>query len=153
MNKTTRIIIVVAVVAAAALAFVAKESKSSPPPSGTTALAAVSNAVTVSAKLPRLVDLGASACVPCKMMKPILDDLMANYADQFTTEFIDVWKDREAGQAYGVEMIPTQIFFDAEGKELFRHVGFFSKEDILAKWRELGVTTADAEANKNKTTP
>jgi hypothetical protein len=75
------------------------------------------------------------------MMKPILDDLKANYADRFTTVFIDVWEDREAGKAYGIEMIPTQIFYNAEGNELFRHVGFYGKEDILAKWKELGVDT------------
>ncbi len=89
--------------------------------------------------LPKLVDLGASKCIPCKKMKPILDDLMANYADRFTTEFIDVWEDPDSGHQYGVESIPTQIFFGADGKELFRHEGFFSKEDILAKWKELGV--------------
>ena len=54
-------------------------------------------------------------------------------------EFIDVWKNQGAGKQYGVEMIPTQIFFNAEGKELFRHTGFFGKEDILGKWKELGV--------------
>jgi len=42
-----------------------------------------------------------------------------------------------------VEMIPTQIFLDASGKELFRHTGFFGKEDILAKWKELGVDLGD----------
>ncbi|NLE67285.1 MAG: thioredoxin family protein, partial [Lentisphaerae bacterium] len=89
--------------------------------------------------LPRLVDLGAGKCIPCKMMKPILEDLMANYAGTFKTEFVDVWENEAAGQAYGVKMIPTQIFFDASGKELFRHEGFFSKEDILAKWKEFGV--------------
>jgi thiol-disulfide isomerase/thioredoxin len=91
------------------------------------------------AKLPRLIDLGAGKCIPCKMMKPILDDLKANFADRFTTEFIDVWENQDAGKPYGIEMIPTQIFFDTEGKELFRHVGFFGKEDILGKWKELGV--------------
>jgi thioredoxin 1 len=45
----------------------------------------------------------------------------------------------DAGKPYSIEMIPTQIFFDASGKELFRHTGFFGKEDILAKWKELGV--------------
>ena len=89
--------------------------------------------------LPKLVDLGASKCIPCKMMKPILDDLKANYADTFKTEFIDVWEDGDAGKAYGINLIPTQIFFGADGKELFRHEGFFGKEDILAKWKELGV--------------
>ncbi len=88
--------------------------------------------------LPKLLDLGAKSCIPCKMMAPILDDLKVNYADQFETVFIDVWENREAGLKHGVRSIPTQIFFDAEGQELFRHVGFLSKEDILAKWKELG---------------
>ena len=73
------------------------------------------------------------------MMAPILVELQRDYADQFVTEFIDVWENPELGKRYGVELIPTQIFYDAEGKELFRHVGFFGKEDILAKWRVLGV--------------
>jgi thioredoxin 1 len=54
-------------------------------------------------------------------------------------EFIDVWQTPEAGKEYGVRMIPTQIFYKAGGKEIFRHEGFFAKEDILAKWKELGV--------------
>jgi thioredoxin 1 len=148
MNKTTRIFIAVAVVAAAALAFVAKQSKSAPPAGAAqsaitepSAATTVTAPATAPANLPRLVDLGASSCIPCKMMKPILDDLKVNYAGRFTTEFIDVWQDREAGKQYGIEMIPTQIFYDAEGKELFRHVGFYGKEDILGKWKELGVDT------------
>jgi thioredoxin 1 len=91
------------------------------------------------ARLPRMVDLGAGKCIPCKLMKPILDDLKVNYADRFITEFIDVWESPDEGKKYGVEMIPTQIFYDAEGKERFRHVGFYGKEDILGKWTELGV--------------
>ncbi len=91
------------------------------------------------AKLPRLVDLGAGKCIPCKMMKPILDELKRDYADRFVTEFIDVWENPAVGKQYGIEMIPTQIFYDAEGKERFRHVGFYGKEDILGKWKELGV--------------
>jgi thioredoxin 1 len=89
--------------------------------------------------LPKLLDLGAGKCVPCKMMKPILDKLKVEYADRFETVFIDVWENQQAGAQYGIRMIPTQIFFDAEGKELFRHEGFFSKEDILAKWTEMGI--------------
>jgi thioredoxin 1 len=89
--------------------------------------------------LPRLVDLGAGKCIPCKMMAPILEELKKEYAGRMNVEFIDVWVNPDAGKPYGIEMIPTQIFFDASGKELFRHVGFFGKEDILAKWKELGV--------------
>ena len=84
-----------------------------------------------SAKLPRLVDLGADKCIPCKAMAPILKDLKAEYAGRMDVEFIDVWKNPDAGKAYKIKMIPTQIFFDASGNELFRHVGFYGREDIL----------------------
>jgi len=89
--------------------------------------------------LPKLLDLGAGKCIPCKMMAPILEELKKEYAGRKEVVFIDVWQNPDAGKAYNIEMIPTQIFFDASGKELFRHVGFFGKEDILAKWKELGV--------------
>lgn len=95
--------------------------------------------------LPRLVDLGADKCIPCKMMAPILADLKKEYAGRLEVIFIDVWKNRDAGKPYGIQIIPTQIFFSAGGKELFRHQGFFSKEDILAKWKELGFSF-EAEA-------
>jgi thioredoxin 1 len=98
------------------------------------------------AAIPRLLDLGAGKCIPCKMMAPILDELKKEYAGRFEVEFIDVWQDPAAGQKYGVKMIPTQIFYDATGKELFRHEGFLAKDDILAKWTELGVTFADGQA-------
>ncbi len=98
-------------------------------------------------RLPRLVDLGAGKCIPCKKMAPILEELKKEYAGRMEVEFIDVWKNPDAGKAHGIEMIPTQIFYDRGGKELFRHVGFFGKEDILGKWKELGVELA-AVANK-----
>lgn len=88
--------------------------------------------------LPRLVDVGADKCIPCKMMAPILDELEKEYAGQFEVEFVDVWKYREKAAQYSVQMIPTQIFYDADGKELFRRSGFIGKEDILAQWRKLG---------------
>ncbi len=91
------------------------------------------------AKLPRLVDLGADKCIPCRMMAPVLKELKAEYAGKMAVEFIDVWKSPDAGKPYKIKLIPTQIFFDASGKELFRHEGFFGKEDILNKWKELGV--------------
>ncbi len=91
------------------------------------------------AALPRLVDLGAGKCIPCRKMAPILEELKKEYAGRMEVVFIDVWKNPDADKAYGVEMIPTQIFYDAAGTELFRHTGFFGKEDILGKWKELGV--------------
>lgn len=89
--------------------------------------------------LPKLLDLGAGKCIPCKMMAPILESMKKEYAGTMDVEFIDVWQTPDAGKAFGIEMIPTQIFYDASGKELFRHTGFYGKEDILGKWKELGV--------------
>lgn len=89
--------------------------------------------------LPRLVDLGAGKCIPCRAMAPILDELRAEYADQFQVVFIDVWENPPAAEPYKINLIPTQIFIDAQGNELWRHEGFLAKDDILAKWREFGV--------------
>lgn len=94
------------------------------------------------AALPRLVDLGADKCIPCKAMAPILEELKKEYEGVFAVEFIDVWKKPEAAEPFNIQLIPTQIFFDASGRELFRHQGFFAKADILAKWKELGIDTS-----------
>ena len=93
----------------------------------------------VPVKLPKLVDLGATKCIPCKMMAPILEGLAKQYKGQLEVQFIDVWENRGEGEKYGIKSIPTQIFYDAKGKELFRHEGFFAKEDILAKFEEYGI--------------
>jgi thioredoxin 1 len=95
--------------------------------------------------LPRLVDLGADKCIPCKMMAPLLVELRSEYEGTLKVEFIDVWKNPDEAPKYGIKLIPTQIFFDASGKELFRHEGFYSKEDILAKWKEFGVELIKAK--------
>jgi thioredoxin 1 len=96
----------------------------------------------VTSKVPTLIDLGATKCIPCKMMAPILEELKTEYAGTFDVVFIDVWENPDAAKKHNINLIPTQIFFNADGKELFRHEGFFAKEDILAKWKELGVDLA-----------
>jgi len=91
------------------------------------------------AKLPKLIDLGATKCIPCKMMAPILEELAKEYKGQLEVQFIDVWETQGESQKYGIKSIPTQIFYDVHGKEFFRHEGFFAKEDILAKFKEHGI--------------
>ena len=88
--------------------------------------------------LPRLVDLGSGTCIPCRQMKPILDELGQDYADRFETVFIDIRERRDEAARWRIRVIPTQIFLAPDGTELFRHEGFYAKKDILAKWRELG---------------
>ena len=137
MKTSAKIAIVLAVVAAAAAAMILKNRN---PHHGATSSTPVVAADPAAAKLPKLLDLGATKCIPCKMMAPVLKNLKTEYAGRMIVEFIDVWENRDAGKQYNIEAIPTQIFYDAEGKELFRHTGFIGKEDILAKWKELGVT-------------
>ena len=95
--------------------------------------------------LPKLLDLGATKCIPCKKMAVVLEELKKDYAGKLEVEFIDVWQNPDSAKKYDIRLIPTQIFFDVNGKELFRHEGFFGKEDILTKWKELGVKLAEAK--------
>jgi thioredoxin 1 len=91
------------------------------------------------ARPPKLLDLGATKCIPCKMMAPVLEKLKKDYDGRLEVEFIDVWENPGAGKQHKIELIPTQIFYSNSGRELYRHVGFYGREDILAKWKELGV--------------
>ncbi len=88
--------------------------------------------------LPRVLDLGADKCMACKAMEPVLEKLREEYKGKLQVDFIDVWKNPDEAKKYNIRSIPTQIFFDADGKELYRHTGFISEEDILNKWKELG---------------
>jgi thioredoxin 1 len=139
LKNSGRIVVVVAVIALAVTVYVkrpAAEGNSVAVAAAAGDTAEKSEAV---AALPRLLDLGADKCVPCKMMAPILEQLKVDYEGVLLVDFLDVWKQPAAAEPYGLKVIPTQIFFSADGAELFRHEGFYSREDILAKWRELGV--------------
>ena len=91
------------------------------------------------ANLPRLLELGSVNCIPCKMMQPILEELRKEYPGKLKVDFVDVWKKPEVAKKYKIMVIPTQIFFDKSGKEIFRHHGYYPKEEILKRFKELGV--------------
>jgi peptidylprolyl isomerase len=88
---------------------------------------------------PTLAEFGRGTCVPCKQMKPILEELAAVYKDKLNVAIISIDDYYELTISYEVLAIPTQILFDAKGKEIFRHIGFWSKEAITAKLTELGI--------------
>ena len=87
---------------------------------------------------PSMVDFGASSCVPCKMMKPIIDELQQEYKGKANILLIEIYEQRSLAAQYGIRAIPTQVFFDRAGKEAWRHQGFLPKEDIVKKLKELG---------------
>jgi thioredoxin 1 len=86
-----------------------------------------------------MLDLGAHRCIPCKMMAPIMKELKREYKGKAAIVFIDVWAHKGEARKYGIRAIPTQIFFDKNGKEVFRHEGFMDKKSIVRALGELGV--------------
>ena len=86
-----------------------------------------------------LIDLGATECIPCKMMAPIMTKLEADYQGKAAIAFIDVWKNRDQAPKYKIRAIPTQVFYDPAGTEVYRHEGFMSEKDIVAQLTKMGV--------------
>ncbi|MCX6559275.1 MAG: thioredoxin family protein [Candidatus Aminicenantes bacterium] len=85
------------------------------------------------------IELGADKCIPCKAMQPIMKEIAAEYKGQVQVVFYDVWKNPEPGRKYGIQLIPTQVFMDKNGKELFRHTGLFPKPELVAFLKKQGV--------------
>jgi len=85
------------------------------------------------------IELGADRCIPCKAMQPIMKEIAAEYKGKVQVVFYDVWKDPEPARKYGIQLIPTQVFIDRTGKEVFRHVGLFPKDEILKMFAEKGI--------------
>ena len=78
------------------------------------------------------VELGSVNCIPCKKMQPVMKSIEAKYSSQVKVLFYDVWKEEQKSYAiqYGIRLIPTQVFLDENGKEFFRHEGFFAENQI-----------------------
>jgi thioredoxin 1 len=92
-----------------------------------------------------MVDIGAKKCIPCKMMAPIMESLEKEYKGRAAIIFIDVWENQGQGQRFGIHSIPTQIFYDQGGKEVYRHEGFLDKNSIITKLEQLGVKSAPSD--------
>jgi len=85
------------------------------------------------------IELGADRCIPCRAMQPIMGEIAREYAGKIQVVFYDVWKDPRPAREYGIQLIPTQVFINQSGKEIFRHVGYFTKEEILRMLKEKGI--------------
>lgn len=90
-------------------------------------------------KLPSLLDLGSTTCIPCQQMMPILDEVAKEYTGKVNVRFINVYEEPSEVDKYKISVIPTQILLDASGKEVYRHEGVWPKEEIIAKFKEIGV--------------
>jgi thioredoxin 1 len=76
------------------------------------------------------IELGSTNCVPCKKMQPIMKSIESKYGEQIKVIFFDVIKDKKPAEDYKVSIIPTQVFLDKSGTEIFRHVGYYPEEEI-----------------------
>ena len=95
-----------------------------------------------------MIDLGAKKCIPCKMMTPILDKLEKAYEGTARIVFIDVWKNRDQAARFEIQVIPTQIFFNEQGKEVSRHRGFMDEADIVQRLTDMGAETPNLETKE-----
>ncbi len=85
------------------------------------------------------IELGADRCIPCKAMQPVMREIAQKYKGAIQVVFYDVWKTPKYAKDYGIKMIPTQVFIDKNGDEIFRHVGFFAKDEIIKMLKEKGI--------------
>lgn len=88
------------------------------------------------------VELGSVNCIPCKKMQPVMKAIEDKYGSQIKVVFYDVWKPEQEQYAekYGIKLIPTQVFLDENGKEFFRHEGFFPEKEIDKILQSKGLT-------------
>jgi thioredoxin 1 len=87
------------------------------------------------------VELGSVKCIPCRQMQPVMKSVEEKYGKQVSVVFYDVWKSdqREYAEKYGIKVIPTQVFLDKDGKEFFRHEGFFPEAEIDKLFEKRGL--------------
>ncbi len=90
-----------------------------------------------------MIDLGAKKCIPCKMMAPILVKLKKVYKETADIVFIDVWENNKPAKRFKIRSIPTQIFFNKKGDEVYRHVGFLDEKSIVEQMTKMGVPKPD----------
>jgi len=88
---------------------------------------------------PALVDFGSNSCLPCRQMRPILQEIRNEYSGNAKVIVIDVYKYQSLARGHKIRMIPTLTFFNSNGKEVHRHQGFMSKKLILEQFRKMGI--------------
>ena len=129
--------IILALVLSLCLPLALSCQQATPPPAPD--LASVPLGQALSSGLPTLAEFGWRTCVPCKEMKPILEELAVEYQGKLNVVIVEVYEHEELTMQYEIMAIPTQIVFDSSGKEVTRHIGFWAKEEIIAQLKNMGI--------------
>ena len=115
-------IITIAIIASIAL--ISCQKPSNPEPA---AKPAVTNSATAKIKF---LEIGSDKCIPCKQMKVVTENIVKKYGDELAFQYIDIYENKDVADDYKIQLIPTQIFYNPKGVEIFRHVGYFPEEKI-----------------------
>ena len=90
---------------------------------------------------PALYEFGAGYCFSCKEMEKVMAELKTSHSDQVEFRMVYVDKEKDLFTQCKILMIPTQVFLDASGKEVERHIGPLTKEEVIQKLKELKFLT------------
>lgn len=136
--KSTSVVAALIAAGVIAIPLALKSYKETSPPGGNQSLPSTGGSPQAAQALPRFLDLGTTTCAPCRVMLGVMEELKRKYPGVMTVEFVNVQEQPAETQSYGIQIIPTQIFFGPDGRELYRHVGVFRTDAVVAKWAELG---------------
>lgn len=138
MKSTSVVAALIIAAGVIAVPLVIKSHQATNTQGGNQSLPSTGGAPQAAQALPRFVDLGTTTCAPCRVMLGVMEELKQKYPGAMTVEFVNVRENPAEAQSYGIQMIPTQIFFGPDGRELYRHIGVFRTDAVIAKWAELG---------------
>ena len=88
---------------------------------------------------PTLAEFGWRECIPCKKMKPVLEELAVEYGDRLNVVIVEVYEHTDLTRQHEILTIPTQIVFDRSGEEITRHIGYWDKGRIVDQLEEMGM--------------
>jgi thioredoxin 1 len=140
MRATTEIALIILLLIAS-LATSCGQSQNIQSKSDSTKEAAQGNQITGKKYKVTFIELGSVRCIPCQQMQSVMKSIEAKYGKEVKIIFYDVWTEagKPYGVTYGIEAIPTQVFLDGDGKEYYRHVGFFPEDELVKILRMKGI--------------
>jgi thioredoxin 1 len=85
------------------------------------------------------IEFGGRSCIPCRRMQPLLSELNEQICTSVNIYNVYLEDDPSLARDFRIQLIPTQIIFDKDGKEIFRHVGYWEKMALNTELRKMGI--------------
>lgn len=97
-------------------------------------------------RMPVLLEFGRGWCIPCKYMKPILEEMAAAYQGKAIVLAVDMDANKDLVRSFRIRMMPTQVFLTPEGKEFTRNEGVLERDQIVQVFAKMGVASPQGMA-------